>query len=106
VLGAQFGNNAASGLLYPTAFRSKGVGWALGIGRFGSICGPLVGAQLIGAGLSTEELFLAASVPLLIAVVASLVLARLCYVRLGGFQLDDTPVAARTPHAQETLARS
>ncbi len=26
VLGAQFGNNAAAGLLYPTQFRSKGVG--------------------------------------------------------------------------------
>ena len=35
--GAQFGNNAASGLLYPTAFRSRGVGWALGIGGVGSI---------------------------------------------------------------------
>ena len=43
VLGAQFGNNAAAGLLYPTQFRSKGVGWALGIGRFGAVVGPLLG---------------------------------------------------------------
>src|SRR5262249_1648862 len=43
IIGAQFCNNAASGLIYPTEFRSTGVGWALGIGRFGSILGPVLG---------------------------------------------------------------
>jgi AAHS family 4-hydroxybenzoate transporter-like MFS transporter len=45
VLGAQFGNNAAAGLLYPTGVRAKGVGWALGIGRFGAILGPEPGCS-------------------------------------------------------------
>jgi AAHS family 4-hydroxybenzoate transporter-like MFS transporter len=93
VLGAQFGNNAAAGLLYPTQFRSKGVGWALGIGRFGAIVGPLLGGQLIKTHLPMRQLFLAASAPMWIGAVAALILVRLCYVRLGRLQLSDVPVA-------------
>jgi MFS transporter, AAHS family, 4-hydroxybenzoate transporter len=92
VLGAQFGNNAAAGLLYPTQFRSKGVGWALGIGRFGAIVGPLLGGQLIKTHMPMRQLFLAASAPMWIGAVAALVLVRLCYVRLGRLQLSDVPV--------------
>ena len=92
VLGAQFGNNASAGLLYPTSFRSKGVGWAFAIGRFGSIAGPLLGGVLIGMKLPMQELFLAAAIPLLAGTVAASILARLCYVRFKGLQLDDTPV--------------
>ncbi|HTC45211.1 MAG TPA: MFS transporter [Steroidobacteraceae bacterium] len=92
VLGAQFGNNAAAGLLYPTQFRSKGVGWALGIGRFGAIVGPLLGGQLIKTHLPMRQLFLAASAPMWIGAVAALILVRLCYVRLGRLQLSDVPV--------------
>jgi AAHS family 4-hydroxybenzoate transporter-like MFS transporter len=92
VLGAQFGNNAAAGLLYPTQFRSKGVGWALGIGRFGAIVGPLLGGQLIKMHLPMRQLFLAASAPMWLGAVAALVLVRLCYVRLGRLQLSDVPV--------------
>src|SRR5690606_34074697 len=68
VLGAQFGNNAASGLLYPTAFRSRGVGWALGVGRISSIFGPLLGGALIAMQLSLERLFVVASIPMVIGV--------------------------------------
>lgn len=92
VLGAQFGNNATAGLLYPTAFRSKGVGWAFAIGRFGSIAGPLIGGVLIGMKLPMRELFLAAAIPMLAGTIAAGFLARLCYVRFGGLQLDDVPV--------------
>jgi AAHS family 4-hydroxybenzoate transporter-like MFS transporter len=89
VLGAQFGNNAASGLLYPPAFKSRGVGWALAVGRFGSIAGPMLGGMLIGLHLPLQRLFLAAALPLLFGVAAALLLARLCYRRLGRLQLDD-----------------
>jgi len=88
-LGAQFGNNAASGLLYPTAFRSRGVGWALGIGRFGSIVGPLLGGFLIGRKVSLPHLFMFAALPMLIGLMASISIARLCRSRLGGVQLGD-----------------
>ena len=91
VLGAQFGNNAASGLLYPTAIRARGVGWALGIGRFGSMVGPLIGGLLIGMKLPLQQLFLLAAAPMLIGLIASIGVARLCYTRLGGLHLDDVP---------------
>jgi AAHS family 4-hydroxybenzoate transporter-like MFS transporter len=91
VLGAQFGNNAAAGLLYPTAYRSKGVGWALGVGRFGSIAGPLVGGRLIDMHLPMRQLFVAAAIPMLLGALAAIILVRLCYVRLGRLRLSDVP---------------
>jgi AAHS family 4-hydroxybenzoate transporter-like MFS transporter len=97
-LGAQFGNNAASGLLYPTAIRARGVGWALGIGRFGSMLGPLVGGALIGLKLPLQQLFLWAAAPMVVGLLASIGVARLCYQRLGGLHLDDLPLGD-TPDA-------
>ncbi|MGO9948476.1 MAG: MFS transporter [Steroidobacteraceae bacterium] len=88
-LGAQFGNNAASGLLYPTAARSSGVGWALGIGRFGSIAGPLVGGLLIGMRIPARQLFVLAAIPMVAGLIASICIAKLCYRRLGGVHLDE-----------------
>lgn len=91
ILGAQFGNNAAAGLIYPTTVRAKGVGLALSIGRVGSIVGPMVGAQLLGMNLTMQNLFLLACTPILIGLVAAVILSRLCYKRFNSFQLDDTP---------------
>jgi MFS transporter, AAHS family, 4-hydroxybenzoate transporter len=88
-LGAQFGNNAAAGLLYPTAFRSSGVGWALGIGRFGSIAGPLVGGLLLGMKIPARQFFVFAALPMVAGLIASVCVARLCYRRLGGVNLDE-----------------
>src|SRR5277367_4844956 len=88
-LGAQFGNNAASGLLYPTASRSSGVGWALGIGRFGSIAGPLVGGLLVGMKVPARQLFVLAAMPMVAGLIASICVLRLCYQRLGGVHLDE-----------------
>jgi MFS transporter, AAHS family, 4-hydroxybenzoate transporter len=48
VLGIQTGINVVGAMLYPTSLRSNGSGWQLGIGRFGSIVGPLVGALFVG----------------------------------------------------------
>jgi len=102
VLGAQFGNNASSGLLYPTAVRSKGVGWALGIGRFGAIVGPLAGAHLLGKPL--HQLFLIASAPMLVGAVTAVLLVRLCYARLGGLKLGDLPAADASRVTMDTSA--
>jgi AAHS family 4-hydroxybenzoate transporter-like MFS transporter len=70
VVGAQNGANAMAAEVYPTEARSTGVGWALGIGRIGSILGPNVGAMLVGA---TPRLFMYAAVPLMLAATAALV---------------------------------
>jgi AAHS family 4-hydroxybenzoate transporter-like MFS transporter len=64
VLGGQVGLNALAGTIYPTAVRSTGAGWALGIGRFGSILGPVIGGVLIGFDLPTWMLLICAAIPL------------------------------------------
>ena len=91
VLGTQFGNNATAGLLYPTTFRSKGVGWALSIGRLGAIIGPTIGGLLIKRHWPMRDLFLAVSVPMLVGAIGALVLVRLCWVRLGELRISDVP---------------
>jgi MFS family permease len=53
--------------LYPPEMRGTGIGWALGIGRVGAVLGPIVGGQLVGAGLSNAAIFFVYAVPLLIA---------------------------------------
>lgn len=53
-MGAQAALNALAATLYPTAIRTTGMGWALGIGRFGSIVGPILGGQLIGMHLQVS----------------------------------------------------
>ena len=50
----QIGMNALAAEVYPTAIRSTGVGWALGVGRIGSIIGPLVGGGLLALGWPTS----------------------------------------------------
>ncbi len=70
VVGAQNGANAMAAEVYPTAARSTGIGWALGVGRIGSILGPNLGLMLVGA---TPRLFLYAAVPLMLAATAALI---------------------------------
>ena len=77
VIGAQFAANALAAQFYPTSIRSTGVGWALGIGRVGSIVGPLIGGLMISAGLAIAQLLLFSGLPALIAAAAVVVLAYL-----------------------------
>jgi AAHS family 4-hydroxybenzoate transporter-like MFS transporter len=63
LLGGQIGLNALAGTIYPTFVRSSGAGWALGIGRIGSIIGPVIGGVLIGMKLSMPALFICAAIP-------------------------------------------
>jgi MFS transporter, AAHS family, 4-hydroxybenzoate transporter len=59
VTGAQAGLNALAASFYPTSIRSTGVGWALGVGRVGSIVGPLVAGMLLSLGWKPEQILLA-----------------------------------------------
>ncbi len=56
--------------------RSTGVGWALGIGRFGSILGPVVGGWLLALGWSYASLMQLASLPMLVAAIAIYLVGR------------------------------
>jgi AAHS family 4-hydroxybenzoate transporter-like MFS transporter len=68
VIGGQICMNAFAAAIYPTAIRSTGVGWALGVGRLGSILGPVMGELLIAKGFSIDETFVCGA---LIAAAAS-----------------------------------
>ncbi|MBV8923960.1 MAG: MFS transporter [Bradyrhizobium sp.] len=76
VAGCQYCINAIAAAFYPTDLRSTGVGWALGVGRIGSIAGPAAGGALIGMEWSIGQLFLVAAIPALIAAIAALLLGR------------------------------
>ena len=62
---------ALSAITYPVAIRSTGVGWATGVGRLGSVTGPLVVGQLAGAQWEVPAIFLAAGGSVLIGAAAS-----------------------------------
>jgi AAHS family 4-hydroxybenzoate transporter-like MFS transporter len=77
VAGAQKSANALAVVFYPTAIRSSGVGWALGIGRIGSIVGPLAAGLFITLGWSHAKLFYAAALPLLLGAGAAFVMEQI-----------------------------
>jgi AAHS family 4-hydroxybenzoate transporter-like MFS transporter len=71
VVGGQTSSNALAAEFYPTAMRSTGIGWALGVGRIGSIIGPTLGGILLSRGGGTRQIFWLAAVPVLVATVAA-----------------------------------
>ncbi|HJT87615.1 MAG TPA: MFS transporter [Bryobacteraceae bacterium] len=71
VIGAQTGANSLAAESYSTAVRSTGVGWALGIGRIGSIAGPVLGGILLSSQLQVRQVFWAAAVPSVLAAAAA-----------------------------------
>jgi len=77
VVGGQIAANALAAGFYPTSVRATGVGWALGMGRVGSIVGPLVGGMLLAAKWSTAAVFLTAAGAALCAALAAFGLSRL-----------------------------
>jgi AAHS family 4-hydroxybenzoate transporter-like MFS transporter len=75
--GSQSGINSLSGIAYPPIMRSTGAGWALGVGRVGSIAGPLLGGALLVLGFRTREIFVAAAIPAFGATILMAILGRL-----------------------------
>jgi AAHS family 4-hydroxybenzoate transporter-like MFS transporter len=77
VIGGQTNLHSLAGRFYPTFIRANGVGWANGVGRIGSILGPVIGGMLIGLDLPSKQLFLFAAIPPLCAAIGCFALARL-----------------------------
>ncbi len=55
VVAAQAILYACAPLFYPTRMRGTGVGFAVAVGRIGSIVGPMLGGVLVGAGRSAPQ---------------------------------------------------
>jgi AAHS family 4-hydroxybenzoate transporter-like MFS transporter len=92
MVGGQIAANALAATFYPTSIRATGVGWALGIGRVGSIIGPLVGGMLLTMKWSAGAVFLAAATAALYAALAAFWLSRLAGLR-GGESVVEQPTS-------------
>jgi MFS family permease len=62
--------------LYPTQIRATGMGWAIGIGRFGAILAPLASGALLDCGWSPAQLYFLFSAPFVVAAVAVMFIKR------------------------------
>jgi AAHS family 4-hydroxybenzoate transporter-like MFS transporter len=91
--GGQVALNAVSATLYPTPARATGVGWALGVGRFGAIVGPFAAGTLMAAGIELGHLFWLAIIPTLVCAIA-VTLLRLAVNRSA---ITPAPVAISAP---------
>ncbi len=75
-MGGTQGANALAGWYYPTFIRSTGIGWALGIGRVGSIVGSALPAFLISLHLPLGSIFIVAALAGLCSAIAILAMRR------------------------------
>lgn len=70
VLGGQLFLPAMAARLFPASVRGAGVGTLMGIGRIGSIAGPMIGGLLLSYQLPWNDMYLIAAVPVAIAACA------------------------------------
>lgn len=63
ITGSQPSLNALGATFYPTYLRSTGLGWALGIGRAGSIVGPYMAGKFLAWEWTSQQIFMALTVP-------------------------------------------
>ena len=59
------GNYPLAAAIYPAEMRATGLGWAMGVGRFGALLGPLIGGWALSAGLPLVMVFAIFCVPML-----------------------------------------
>lgn len=70
VIGAQVGVTALASITYPVAMRSTGLGWALGVGRVGSIVGPTIGGIMLATAADPRSVYVVCVVPVFVGMVA------------------------------------
>ncbi len=92
VYGSQAGVIALAASFYPTALRASGLGWVLGIGRLGSIVGPVAGGMMVARHWPLKDMFLAAAFPALIAGVCVLIMDRLIKGRVRRGEMVEAKV--------------
>jgi AAHS family 4-hydroxybenzoate transporter-like MFS transporter len=69
------------------------VGWALGVGRVGSIVGPLIGGMMLGMQWTPPEIFRAGAIPALCAM-AAVIASNYLQGRQSPYRPDTSPVAS------------
>jgi AAHS family 4-hydroxybenzoate transporter-like MFS transporter len=104
IVGGQIAANALAASFYPTSVRASGVGWALGIGRVGSIVGPLVGGVLLTMKWSPASVFAAAAAAALCAALAAFCLSRIAGLGGSGEGVAETAAPHRAALRPSTTA--
>ena len=72
---SQFSSQSLATLYYPVKIRSTGIGWAVGLGRAGTVVGPLWVGAMLTAHWSVRDIFLVVAIPQLIGMIGILMLA-------------------------------
>jgi AAHS family 4-hydroxybenzoate transporter-like MFS transporter len=72
--GASSGFIALISASYPTAIRSTGVGWAIGMSRMGAVVGPILAGMMLSSGWSLHAFFGSMGALVLVAIVFLVVL--------------------------------
>ncbi len=74
IFGSIIGVYSIAPNIYNTIVRNTGMGWAIGVGRFGGIIGPSAAGFLLARGWTGAQCFYAFGIPLLIAMAAVMLL--------------------------------
>lgn len=69
IVGGQPAVNALTATRYPTALRATAIGWSLGVGRIGSIVGPMAGGVLLQWQWPVSSVFMLVAIPALVSAV-------------------------------------
>ena len=67
IQGGFVGLYAFAARMYPSEFKTTGIGWSMGSGRMGAIFGPMLAGVFLGMGLSIGANFMIFAIPALIA---------------------------------------
>ncbi len=57
---------AVAAKIYPTDIRSTGIGWAIGLGRFGAVIGPGIAGVMIASGVTMAANFYIFALPMVL----------------------------------------
>jgi AAHS family 4-hydroxybenzoate transporter-like MFS transporter len=94
IIGMQTALTASAGLIYPTDLRANGVGYALGVGRVGSIAGPLLGSLLTKLEMPPATFFYVTAIGPLLCAGSWVLLLNLLRRTMGETDATATPTSA------------
>ena len=67
IQGGFVGLYSVAARIYPSEFRTTGIGWGIGVGRLGAVIGPLCAGFFIASGLGFSANFIIFSIPAFIS---------------------------------------
>lgn len=76
-VGGLLASTALVSLAYPVEMRSAGIGWAVGLGRFGSMLGPVLGGVMLDMKLPLGTMCFVIAVPAFVSAAAFFLVGRL-----------------------------